>query len=589
MTVTVGWIAYVLAVSALIAAAARAAAAALRLLGRPLRWVWAAGLAATAAAPLAPRVLPSLVGPGAGVAGTPPGGSASVSGVLRPDAAEASADGAVAGALTAASDLLAVPVPDALATGLAAAWAAGTLALVVTLAGGWLRLRRRCREWPEGRAAGEDVRVSRGTGPAAAGILRPVVIVPAWLLRRGGRDVRMAVVHEREHARARDPALLAAGRALAALVPWNPFLWLQLRRLRLAVELDCDRRVLRRGHRRRDYGRLLLEVSASPSGGFLRPAATLSERSTHLEERIRAMTSESTSRFRALRAMLLVGVSLGLVAGACETPPPPAPADGGGDAAEVSADREAGGEEASADDADVEEPGIEDRRQVMRALARSYPPALREAGVGGVVSLRLRVGPDGRVNETNIEESSGHPKLDAAAREAIASTEYEPATRDGEPVAAWVTQRVTFAVQGPDSSAPGVTVEGGTARLRIEPDRDHVLVSGVTPGDRERAEIHTDEVRLRNASGADAPGGRTTQFRGDTPPETQDWPLTYIDGERVTGDDDSNLTARLNEIDPDDIESIRVLKVDRAVAEYGPDAASGVLLITTKDGTLSSG
>lgn len=336
---TVGWIAYVLAVSTLLALAARAAEAALRTRRRSLRWVWAAGLAATAAAPLAPRLIPLVAGRGAA------GGSTgdvvtSGTGALADGASAAPAAGPTAEVLAAVAEALATPVPGGLAVGLGAAWAAASVVLLATLAGGWIRLRRRCRAWPEGRAAGEPVRVSRGTGPAAAGVLRPVVVVPAWLLRRGGRDLEFAVRHEREHARARDPALLAAGRALAALVPWNPFLWWQLRRLRLAVELDCDRRVLECGLPRRGYGRLLLEMSASPSGGLLRPAATLGERPTHLEERIRAMTAEPTARPSVLRSVLLVGLVLGLVAGACETPVPPSPAD----APAADADRAAGDE-----------------------------------------------------------------------------------------------------------------------------------------------------------------------------------------------------------------------------------------------------
>ena len=50
--------------------------------------------------------------------------------------------------------------------------------------------------------------------------------------------------HVLEASHGRDPLVLHAAALLALVTPWNLALWWLNRRLRLAVELDCDARVL---------------------------------------------------------------------------------------------------------------------------------------------------------------------------------------------------------------------------------------------------------------------------------------------------------------------------------------------------------
>ena len=63
----------------------------------------------------------------------------------------------------------------------------------------------------------------------------------SWRLEPAARATILR--HEQEHARARDHlTLLYAGLVLQQLFPWNPAIWWMCRRLRAAVELDCDQR-----------------------------------------------------------------------------------------------------------------------------------------------------------------------------------------------------------------------------------------------------------------------------------------------------------------------------------------------------------
>ena len=96
-----------------------------------------------------------------------------------------------------------------------------------------------------------------------------------------------------------------------------------LRRLRAAVELDCDARVLSQGVRPRAYGTLLIEMAGRGPGLSLGAPALAGSPST-LERRIRAMNAR-LPRFARLRAGCLGALGLAVLAGACETrcPPPP--------------------------------------------------------------------------------------------------------------------------------------------------------------------------------------------------------------------------------------------------------------------------
>jgi beta-lactamase regulating signal transducer with metallopeptidase domain len=120
---------------------------------------------------------------------------------------------------------------------------------------------------------GIPVVVTDGIGPATAGMWRARVLVPPWVLVLPATQRRYVVRHEDEHRRAHDVALLAAGSILVAMFPWNLALWWQLRRLRLAVELDCDARVVASLGDAIAYGQLLLAVAtASSRSPRLQPA-----------------------------------------------------------------------------------------------------------------------------------------------------------------------------------------------------------------------------------------------------------------------------------------------------------------------------
>jgi TonB family protein len=61
-------------------------------------------------------------------------------------------------------------------------WAVCSLLALGALFRSALALRSQRRSWASGSVGGVPVSISRVTGPAAAGILRPEIVVPAWVL-----------------------------------------------------------------------------------------------------------------------------------------------------------------------------------------------------------------------------------------------------------------------------------------------------------------------------------------------------------------------------------------------------------------------
>ena len=142
---------------------------------------------------------------------------------------------------------------------LGSAWLAASAIFALWLVATQRRLGRRLRICASRIVDGERVLVSSDFGPAVVGVVRPQIVLPEWALATRETDRRIIVAHETEHRQAHDPLLAAVALIVAVALPWNAVLWWQLRRLRLAIEIDCDRRVVsRHGHDPHAYGMLLL-------------------------------------------------------------------------------------------------------------------------------------------------------------------------------------------------------------------------------------------------------------------------------------------------------------------------------------------
>lgn len=69
----------------------------------------------------------------------------------------------------------------------------------------------------------------------------------------------------------------------------------------------------------------------------------------------------------------------------------------------------------------------------------SYPRASRELGESGEVQLKVYVDEQGRPRDIEVLRSSGFPRLDQQAIQAMKAARFQPLMEDGAPRAVWVT------------------------------------------------------------------------------------------------------------------------------------------------------
>ncbi|MCY3809090.1 MAG: energy transducer TonB [Gemmatimonadetes bacterium] len=96
------------------------------------------------------------------------------------------------------------------------------------------------------------------------------------------------------------------------------------------------------------------------------------------------------------------------------------------------------------------DPGYRDGRSeaaLVACLEKHYPPLLRDAGIGGQVTVWAYVDETGEVVKTQPNKSSGHPAMDEVATEQVRvcpGAEFSPGMYGDRPVPLWVALPITF-------------------------------------------------------------------------------------------------------------------------------------------------
>lgn len=85
------------------------------------------------------------------------------------------------------------------------------------------------------------------------------------------------------------------------------------------------------------------------------------------------------------------------------------------------------------------------RLDVEHSEEAEYPPVSRRLGEQGSVILRVLIGTDGRVQESQLLQSSGFDRLDQAALAGVKRRyRFVPGTVDGRPEPMWYTFKFTW-------------------------------------------------------------------------------------------------------------------------------------------------
>jgi TonB family protein len=328
---------------------------------------------------------------------------------------------------------------------LAVCWLIVSLALIARLIRTQRTLVRIAESARPSSMDGHAVLVTDAVGPAVVGVATPRIAVPAWLTELDAPMRGLVLRHEREHCRARDTALLWLGEIAVALVPWNPAVRWQARRLRLALELDCDARTLRGSDAANTYGKLLLLIAQRQHMSRLAPM--LAESNSHLQERIHAMTNNKGSK-RALRAALLGGLAVVVIIAACSE----------GVGSDLIGPQPTGGKRFSKQTApapqllgnDVAYFEYQVERPVMSAAgggAPVYPSSLKAAGIEGQTIASFVVDTTGVVDASTLKIIKTTDQLFAqSVAAALPNMRFTPALIGGRKVKQVVMQPFMFQV-----------------------------------------------------------------------------------------------------------------------------------------------
>ena len=476
------WLLVTLPLGGLVALAAWCAAGTAALRGRATRWAYAAGLVALVVLVVATpfRTVPAAPDDARPVTRPTPITTTAPTPPPPPPLAERLAalrEAALAGVARAA----ALPRPVHVALG--AAWLLASLGTATVLVVAWRRIRRATDTWPAADLDGTRVRIAPSGAPMVVGLAAPVIVVPARVVALPPTERAMVLAHERAHVEARDPWLLMLGAAVTVLVPWHPAAWWLASRLALAIETDCDARVLAAGASVRAYGALLVAVASSrATASFLHPWPALVAGRSSLETRLMTMTARSP-RFAGLRAGALAIASIARAVTACSESTLPTAADvattdaasavraatvltNGGPATYVVDGRTVRYEEATA----IRPDSIVSIEVVRKNAAGDSSPTIR---------IATRRADAGRTLVALIKPEATGTLVMRADSLVIRDGERLPLTATGTPIYLLDGRRIDAAAMKaitPDRIASVEVIKGDAAVARFGPDAKHGAV-----------------------------------------------------------------------------------------------------------------
>ena len=263
------------------------------------------------------------------------------------------------------------------------------------------------------------------------------------------------------------------------------------------------------------------------------------------------------------------------------------------------------------------------------ALVPEVPPAAAPAGALPVLTTNARIAADSIVAGRVVDATTRTPLADArvtvagGGRTAVTDARGEFRVVVGTPTATLEVTRIGYQRETRSVRVGEVNVVVAMTKLAVQ--LDQVVITGAAGGERVRSQgnavarldvaavteiappkdlqtvlsASVPGMAIQSSGGAIGQGG-VFRVRGASSLALNSAPILYIDGIRVNnaqaggvppqfgttgpGGDPRFTPSRLNDINPDDIESIEVVKGPAAATLYGTEASNGVIQITTKKG-----
>jgi bla regulator protein BlaR1 len=259
----------------------------------------------------------------------------------------------------------------------------------------------------------------------------PTVLLPPGFTELPPDAQRAVACHELLHVRRRDWLFSLFEEAVRALLWFHPAVWMLLSRLALSREQVVDGEVVRWTGARRAYLEALRATALQPRRTLV-PGLPFFHQRSHLHARVAQLTKEvSMSRPRITALLTTCAGVLALTAflGASSFPMLSS-AWAGGKTMKVAGD--------------VQPP------KILSKSAPVYPEAAKKDKVEGKVVVDCIIDEQGHVTQTKVAASAGNQDLDTAARDAVSSWTFRPATLKGKPVEVSYTITINFTLDEKD-------------------------------------------------------------------------------------------------------------------------------------------
>lgn len=251
--------------------------------------------------------------------------------------------------------------------------------------------------------------------PITAGWWRPVVLLPASLVSGMPAELLEALLaHEMAHIRRLDYLVNIGQNVVETLLFYHPAVWWISGRIRLEREQIADELAARTlGEPRR----LALALSELEKFQFSTHHLAQAANGGDLMVRIKNLLRPDTQALNWKAALPVLGLATALLA--------------------VCANGQAAPKV-------VHQAAVADFSSCAKP---QYPEESLKKSHTGTVTLRFLIGADGVPKDAQVKRSSGHPMLDAAAKDAIFKCKFVAATRNGVQVEEWMHMQYVWTLK----------------------------------------------------------------------------------------------------------------------------------------------
>ena len=246
----------------------------------------------------------------------------------------------------------------------------------------------------------------------------------------------------------------------------------------------------------------------------------------------------------------------------------------------------------------------------MNKISQCFQGRRWETVIGFLIAVFLSVGAQNRTIKGNITDAADGQPLIGATVQAKGGSQGAVSDLDGnftlqlpasvkqvvvsyigyEPQTVNVTPNMTIQLQSQQKNLNEVVVIGyGTTRRSdltgsVSTVKSKDFNKGLVSSPEQLINGKVAGVQIMSNSGS-ATAGSTIRIRGGASLNASNDPLIVLDGVPLeSGGISGNSSNFLSLINPNDIESMTVLKDASSTAIYGSRASNGVIIITTKQG-----